>query len=99
MTIPPLLARCERHEPDVIVISEFRDTQAGTMIRTELRRLGFAHQAGTDNHRGNGVLVAAIQPFESLVNPLGLAADQYSFAVVQATFGELCLYGSARPRP
>jgi exodeoxyribonuclease-3 len=96
-TIRPLLARCERHEPDVLVLSEFRDTKAGATIRSELARLGFAHQAGTDGHRGNGVLVAALEPFESVVNPFGLDADQYPFAVVQATFGQLRIYGVYLP--
>jgi hypothetical protein len=30
------LARCERHEPDVIILSESRDTKAGAAIRAEL---------------------------------------------------------------
>jgi exodeoxyribonuclease-3 len=96
-TIRQLLARCERHEPDAIVLSEFRDTKTGEAIRTELARLGFAHQAGTDGHRGNGVLVAALRPFTPVVNPFGLDAEQYPNAVIQATFGELRMYGVYLP--
>lgn len=96
-TIRPLLTRCERHNPDVIIVSEFRDTKAGATIRAELARLGFAQQAATDGHRGNGVLVAALEPFESLVNPFGLSEDEYAHAVVQATFGTLLVYGVYLP--
>ncbi len=96
-TIRPLLARCERHEPDVVVIAEFRDTKAGATIRTELDRLGFHHQAATDGHRGNGVLIAAIRPFDALVNPFGLAADEYPNAILSATFGTLRIYGVYLP--
>ncbi len=83
--------------PDVIVLSEFRDTKAGALIRSELERLGFAHQAGTDGHRGNGVLVAALEPFDAVVNPFGFDADEYPFAVVQATIGSLRIYGVYLP--
>ncbi len=96
-TIRPLLARCERHEPDVIVLSEFRDNKAGGTIRAELRRLGFAHQAATEGYRGNGVMIAAIQPFESLVNPFGLPADEYPNAILQATLDGLRVYGVYLP--
>lgn len=96
-TIHPLLARCERREPDAIVLSEFRDTKAGATIRAELRRLGFEHQAATDGHRGNGVLIAALRPFEALANPFGLDEDAYPNAILQATFGELRVYGVYLP--
>jgi exodeoxyribonuclease III len=96
-TIHRLLARCERHEPDVLVLSEFRDTKAGATIRAELRRLGFEHQAATDGHRGNGVLIAAVQPFEAATNPFGLPADEYPNAIVQADVGDLRLFGVYLP--
>jgi exonuclease III len=96
-TFRPLLARCERHEPDVIVISEFRDTKAGDTMRAELRRLGFEHQAATEGHRGNGVLIAALRPFDALRNPFGLQDDEYPNAILQATFGTLRLYGVYLP--
>lgn len=96
-TIHRLLARCERHEPDVVVLSEFRDTKAGAVVRTELERLGFAHHAGTIGHRGNGVLVAALEPFEAVVNPFGLPAEDYPNAIVRATFGDIDLYGVYLP--
>jgi exonuclease III len=96
-TIHPLIGRCERHEPDAIVLSEFRDTQAGDKIRAELRRLGFEYQAATIGHRGNGVLIAAVRPFEARRNPFGLPDDEYPHAILQATFDNLHVYGVYLP--
>jgi exonuclease III len=93
-----MLARCERRQPDVIVLSEFRDTATGAAFRRELERLGFSHQAATEGRKGNGVLIAATQPFASLPNPFALGEGEYPNAILQANFGAaLTLYGVYLP--
>jgi exodeoxyribonuclease III len=96
-TIPALVARCLRHDPDVVVISEFRDNSAGRALRQALTRAGFAHQAATEGHRGNGVLIAGTEPLTATRNPFGLADDEYPNAVIHASIGGLQLYGVYLP--
>ncbi|MBV8355760.1 MAG: endonuclease/exonuclease/phosphatase family protein, partial [Candidatus Eremiobacteraeota bacterium] len=93
----PLLARCERIEPDAVVLSEFRDTAAGMVYRRELDRLGYSHQAATEGHRGNGVLIASTLEFSALRNPFGLADEEYPNAILQGNFADLTLYGVYLP--
>ena len=96
-TIAPLVSRCLRHDPDVVVIAEFRDNAAGRALRSALTRAGFEHQSGTEGHRGNGVLLAATEPFEATRNPFGLSDDDYPNAVMEGRFGTLRLFGVYLP--
>jgi len=96
-TMPPLVARALRHDPDAVVISEFRDTPAGDALRRALERAGFHHQAATEGHRGNGVLIAAVAPLEARRNPFGLAGDDYPNAILEVTLGGLRLLGVYLP--
>jgi exodeoxyribonuclease III len=92
-----LVARILRADVDVVVIAEFRDTPAGAKLREALRGAGFAHQAATEGHRGNGVLIASTEPFAATRNPFGLSADEYPNAVMQADIGRLRLFGAYLP--
>jgi Tfp pilus assembly pilus retraction ATPase PilT len=47
-TAPAVVARCLRHDPDVVVLCEYRDNAAGQTFRSALRRAGFEHQAATE---------------------------------------------------
>jgi exonuclease III len=96
-TTKPLVSRCLRHDPDVVVIAEFRDNAAGRGLREELCRVGFGQQAATEGHRGNGVLVAATEPFSATRNPFGLSEDEYPNAVIDAQFSALRLLGVYLP--
>ena len=96
-TARPLIARALRHDPDVIVIAEYRDNAAGRVVRDELKRAGFEQQAGTEGHRGNGVLIAATEPFAATRNPFGLGEDEYPNAVMEGRFGDLRLLGVYLP--
>ena len=96
-TMPPLVSRILRHDPDVVVISEFRDTPAGNALRAGLERAGFERQAWTQGHRGNGVLIAATGPFEARRNPFGLSDDEYPNAILEATFGNRKVFGVYLP--
>ncbi len=95
-SFPPVVARILRHDPDVVVISEFRNTPAGDALRTALERAGFAHQAATLG-RGNGVLIASIEPLTARINPFGLGDDEYPDAMVEATVGALHVVGVYLP--
>ena len=79
-----LVARILRADFDVVVISEYRDNPAGAKLREALRRAGFEHQAATDGHKGNGVLIASTEPLSATRNPFGLSDDEYPSAVMQA---------------
>jgi exodeoxyribonuclease III len=96
-TMGSLIARTLRHDPDVVVIAEFRDTPTGDSFRKALARAGFEHQAATEGHRGNGVLIAATESFEARRNPFGLAGDEYPNAILEADFGSLRLLGVYLP--
>jgi exonuclease III len=96
-SIDRLVARCLTHRPDVLTFSEFRNNAAGELIRQTLRAAGYAHQSGSVQHRGNGVLIAAGRAFSALPNPFGLADDEYPHAVVEARFDEVRVYGVYLP--
>ncbi len=96
-TIPPAVRRISYLDAEVAVLSEYRETRAGGLVRDELRRIGLDHQAWTPATRGNGVLIAAAAPFDALPNPFGLAEDEYPNAVLRARFRDFCLYGVYLP--
>ena len=96
-TISRVLQRASYLDADTLVFSEYRDNAVGAKLRSEAERRGFAHQASGPARRGNGVLIAAVQDFRSIPNPFGLAEDEYPGAVVQATFGDVDLYGVYLP--
>jgi exonuclease III len=92
----PVVARMLRHDPNVVVISEFRNTPAGDALRADLERAGFAHQAATPG-RGNGVLIASTEPLSARVNPFGLGDDEYPDAMIEATIGTVHVIGVYLP--
>ncbi len=95
-TAGPIVARCLRHDPDAIVISEFRNTPAGDAFRSAFERAGFSHQAATQS-RGNGVLIAATEPLEARPNPFGLGEDEYPNAILEAIVGDVRILGVYLP--
>jgi exodeoxyribonuclease III len=96
-TIDALLARALSHEPDVLVFSEFRDTATGVYLRRTLAAHGYAHEAASEGHRGNGVLIAATRKFSAMRNPFGLPDDEYPNAVIEARFERLRVFGVYLP--
>src|SRR5579863_6426740 len=93
-TIPAIVRRVSHRDAEVAVFSEYRDTKAGALVRTELERIGLNHQAFTPATRGNGVLIAAAEPFEAWPNPFGLSDDEYPNAILLARFENLQVYGA-----
>jgi exonuclease III len=96
-TTAALVARILRADADVVVISEFRDNPAGAKLRDGLRRAGFEHQAATDGHKGNGVLIASTEPLAATRSPFGLSDDEYPNAVMQTDIGSVRLFGVYLP--
>jgi len=96
-SIGPLVERCAGHQPAVAVFSEYRDTPAGACLRERAGSIGLTNQAWTHGHRGNGVLIAAREEFESVANPFGLSGDEYPNAVLLARFSGLDLFGAYLP--
>lgn len=96
-TAGTLIARIADHAPAVVVLSEFRDNPTGAAMRRDLAHRGYHHQAATEGHRGNGVLIAARQAFAPLRNPFGLPDDEYPHAVLQIDFPHVRLYGVYLP--
>jgi exonuclease III len=96
-TVDALLARCLVHGPDILVFSEFRDNATGTYLRRKLDENGYPHQAASEGHRGNGVLIASIRAFEAIRNPFGLPDDEYPNAVIEARFGSVRVFGVYLP--
>lgn len=97
-TAAALLQRALDHEPDAIVLSEFRDNAVGAQFRKGAAAAGLIHECATLGHRGNGVLVAAARPFTGMRNPFGLPDEDYPNAVIEARFEDgLRLFGVYLP--
>ncbi|MBV8331853.1 MAG: hypothetical protein JO192_03890 [Candidatus Eremiobacteraeota bacterium] len=96
-TAAALIARALGHRPQALVLSEFRDNTTGAFLRRELARAGYAEQAATEGHRGNGVLIASTMAFSATRNPFGLADDEYPNAVIEARFSALRVFGVYLP--
>jgi exonuclease III len=95
--IEALLERALGHKADVYVFSEFRDTPTGARIRVTMEHNGFTEQAYSQGHRGNGVLVAAREPFEPIYNPAGLPDDSYPNAIIECVFPDVHVLGVYLP--
>lgn len=96
-TIPQIVRRALHADASTIVFSEFRENEAGGLLRRDAERYGFVHQSCTPASRGNGVLIVSENPFAATPNPFGLAQDEYPNAVLKAQFGDLELYGVYLP--
>ena len=81
----------QAHEPDVVVLTEFRNNEPGQRIRLGLSSFGLRHQSGSHAAPSvNAVLVAAREEFAEQVFPdLGVHAQR----CVLATIGEMSLFG------
>lgn len=79
------------------MLSEFRDNANGALLQRRLAEGGFEHQAATEGHAGNGVLVAARGPFSGLRNSFGLPDDEYPNAAIEARFERFRLLGVYLP--
>lgn len=95
--IDALLQRALEHRADIYVFSEFRDTPTGARIRETMERNDFNFQSYSRGHRGNGVLVAALEPFDPVHNPAGLPADGYPNAMIECVFSALHVVGVYLP--
>jgi exodeoxyribonuclease III len=96
-TVEAMAARCLAHEPDCVVLSEFRDNPVGTIASRRLGNAGLAHQAHSSHRRSNGVLLAARDEFRSIQNPFGLSDDEYPDAIIEGIFADLRLFGVYLP--
>jgi hypothetical protein len=56
----------EGHQPDVIVLTEWRDNPSGRNFIAWMKSQGLYHAALNDGSTPNGVCVAARFPFESI---------------------------------
>lgn len=95
--IDTLLERALGHQANAYVFSEFRDTPTGERIRAAMQVHGFANQAYSQGHRGNGVLVAAREAFEPVYNPAGLPEDSYPSAMIECVFADVHVIGVYLP--
>jgi exonuclease III len=96
-TVEPLLIKCFSHDPDIIILCEYRNNSVGELARKLLGSHGFGDQSGPQGFRGNGVLVAAKHPFQALQNPFGLPRDEYPHAITEAVFPDFRLFGAYLP--
>ena len=96
-TIPQIVRRVRVLDAETVVLSEYRDTRAGALVRAELDRIGLGFQAFTPANHGNGVLIASTERFEALPNPFGLPEDEYPNAILLAMFERFSAYGVYLP--
>ena len=91
-----IAAALAAHDADVLVISEYRGGNSGERLRAALRDAGYSHaSAAMPPPGGNGVLIAARQPFDD-GGPLDGAGAE-PCRIVRAFFGPLRLYGVYMP--
>jgi len=91
-----IAAAIVQHEADVLVISEYRGGESGERLRAALAASGYAYVTGaTPPSGGNGVLIAARQPFDD-GGPLTDAVPE-PYRIVRAYFGALRIYAVYMP--
>ena len=91
-----IIAALAAHDADILVLSEYRGGDSGMRLRAALRDAGYAHtSAACPPAGGNGVLIAARQPFDDggTLDSAGLEPCR----IVRAYFGPLRLYGVYMP--
>jgi exonuclease III len=89
-------AAMARQEADVLVISEYRGGDSAMRLRAALAAIGYAHvTASTPPSGGNGVLIAARQPFDDGGPVTDIIPDPCR--MVRAYFGALRVYGIYMP--
>jgi len=81
---------------EIIILSEFKQNDNGTKIRTALLKAGFWHQAASHAPRGeNGVLLASKHRFSSEI--YHDIDDKYAHCIVKGSFDAFDLYGVYLP--
>jgi len=91
-----IVETCVRHDADVLVISEYRGGESGERLRAALAVSGYGHLTGlTPPPGGNGVLIAARQPFDD-GGPVSEAVPE-PYRMVRAYFGPVRVYGIYMP--
>ena len=89
-------AALARHDADVLVISEYRGGDSAMRLRAALAAIGYGHvTASTPPSGGNGVLIAARQPFDDGGPVTDIVPDPCR--MVRAYFGALRIYGIYMP--
>ena len=83
-----------RQQPDIAVLTEYRQRSSGVTLPSALARIGLTHQmASTKIPRQNGVMVASRLPFRGVLPATFDAA--YEHRCIRATFNDIemyCLY-------
>jgi len=94
--ITGILKFIAQQNPQIIVLSEFKNNEKGKLLRNGLLQLNFLHQAvGETPNEENTVLVASKLPFHSK-----LFYDKnidFNYGVVAAHFSSFTLYGVYLP--
>jgi exodeoxyribonuclease-3 len=94
--LPRITAALASHDADVLVISEYRGGESGERLRAALAVIGYPHvTASTPPSGGNGVLIAARQPFDD-GGPLSDTVPD-PCRMVRAYFGTLRICGVYMP--
>jgi exodeoxyribonuclease-3 len=89
--LPAIATALERHDADVLVISEYRGGDSAERLRAALAVLGYRHQTTPIPPPGrNGVLIAARQAFREL-GPVGsLLPEPYRMIGIELDGLRLC---------
>lgn len=91
-----IVAAIAAHDADVLVLSEYRDGEAGTRLRAELGLLGYRwHTRVAPPRPCNGVLIAARMRFREF-GPLSAAVPE-PWRMVDVAFARLRLTGVYMP--
>jgi len=95
--LPAIISAIERHEADVLIISEYRGGDSGERLRAALAAIGYMHAtaAAPPAGGGNGVLIAARRSFDD-GGPLAETPLE-PCRIVRAYFGALRIYGIYMP--
>ena len=91
-----IAAAIERHDADIVILSEYRAGEAGGRLLASLAALGYRHASTAAPPAGrNGVLIAAREPFVEHGPVNGLLPEPYRMLCVE--FGGFQLSGIYMP--
>ena len=91
-----IILSIKNHNPDILVLSEYRNGKTGAALRSKLEKEGFIHQYYTGIEKSvNSVLIASRVPcqFKNFIDQIEIFPEN----IIAAEFDQFVLYGMYLP--